>query len=122
MTSNQRATMLRLYTKVAIRLSVVAMVAAISGCQTTKPSGECLGTEYLLVRNDSGQSIDVVQSNGTGVDVIGSAPPGVSQLQFPAGRARGGRYYARGNGTAVVTEHGRSGNVRIEVGCNGLRG
>ena len=111
------------FSRVAIGLSVAA-VAIVSGCKTTGAgSRECLGTEYLLVRNDGRESVDVVQGTGTGFEVIGMAPPGVSQLQLPSGKATGGRYYARRNGSFVaVTEHGRIGSVRFEVGCNGIRG
>ena len=120
---NPASSMFNRFFKVAIG-STVATIAVLSGCRTTgAASRECLGTEYLLVRNDGRETVDVVQSTGTGFDVIGMAPPGITQLQLASGKARAGRYFARRNGSFVaVTEQGRIGSVRFEVGCNGIRG
>jgi hypothetical protein len=109
-----------------IGLSLVAVTFTIAACRTTpnRSAGVCVGTEYLVVRNDSRETIDVLENIGSNYELIGTVGPGVSELQFPTGKARPARYVARrvGDGKWVASASGGTrGSVAFDVECNVAR-
>ena len=111
-----------------VRVIITAiLVPIVSACQPRPrtASEPCLGKEHLVVRNDSRETVDVFQEHEQAkYDLIGTVGPGVSELQFPTGRARSGRYIARtiGDGRWMATASGGGrGNVSFDVACNVTR-
>jgi hypothetical protein len=111
------------HTARTIGLSLGALALVLAGCRSAprRPANVCLGTEYLVVRNDSRETVDVFRVVGSDYNLIGSVAPGRSELQLPGGNAREGYYTSRrvGNGNWVGTSSGgRRSPVAIDIECN----
>ena len=111
----------------SVRILGIVAVTMVSACHPRPRSASepCLGKEYLVVRNDSRETVDVFQEHEQSkYDLIGTVGPGVSELQFPSGQARAGRYVARriGDGRWMAsTSGGTRGTVSFDVECTVAR-
>lgn len=70
----------------AVLASILAFSLGLPACVTTaqeEPDGEwCTGTPILVVRNDSGTSVEIVESRRGSVSVISTVGPGRHHLEI----------------------------------------
>jgi hypothetical protein len=100
-------------------LIVISCVAATVGCRSApRAPNACLRAEYLTVRNETGEPVDIYQLHGTTTHVVGTAGVGKTELQLPAD-IDGNTYFqgrrARDGAWIPSAEGGRSPSSRLSI-------
>src|SRR5688572_13052372 len=86
------------------KVGFAAMICASVGtgaCASAPRAGErevCVGSEVLIVRNDSGRELDIYEVRGSSQTLLGTVGPGPTELGLtPASDAR--RYFVARSGS-----------------------
>jgi ABC-type sugar transport system ATPase subunit len=59
-----------------------AVVPALA-CSSAPRREVCLGQEYLVVRNETGESVDIYMTRGSLSHIVGTVGTGRTELSFP---------------------------------------
>ena len=99
-----------------------AIVPAL-GCSSAPRREVCLGQEYLVVRNETGESVDIYMTRGSLSHIVGTVGTGRTELSFPRSDQKG---YFRGrlsrNGRWIqVSKVNAASRFDIQVECSGPR-
>jgi hypothetical protein len=107
----------RIRTSTAIALTLGGLVWL--GCHRTDPSTasrDCVGGEQLIVRNETGEAVDVYSN----AQMLGSAAPGRTEFILPADTLRRAFRGRRSSGQWITATYGgqaRRSELTFEVVC-----